>query len=163
MQASLSFPEMSFLSTIASAFGPERTELEKKLDQALSKEKWGAPTSLLREIAAATYDNLDFPVIMRETFKGLDHAGKNNVQIFKALTLLETLLRFGSERVVDAARDGLFRVRTLTDFSYFEGSVDKGAGVREKAKALVELLNDNKAIRAEREKARNLKDKFVGE
>jgi hypothetical protein len=34
--------------------------------------------------------------------------------------------------------------------------------VREKSKALVELLNDNARVRAEREKARNLKDKFVG-
>jgi hypothetical protein len=31
-----------------------KTELEKKLDEALSKANWGAPTSSLREIAAAT-------------------------------------------------------------------------------------------------------------
>jgi hypothetical protein len=40
---------MSFLSAVTSLIGGERTELEKKLDTALSKEKWGAPTSLLRE------------------------------------------------------------------------------------------------------------------
>lgn len=34
--------------------------------------------------------------------------------------------------------------------------------VREKAKTLLELLSSNDAIRQEREKARNLRDKFVG-
>ena len=43
-------------SGVASFFGPERTEMEKKLDQALSKENWGVPSSLLKEIAAATSD-----------------------------------------------------------------------------------------------------------
>jgi hypothetical protein len=33
-----------------------RTELEKKLDEALSKANWGASTTLLREIAQATFD-----------------------------------------------------------------------------------------------------------
>ena len=44
------------LSGVASLFGPERTEMEKKLDQALSKENWGVPSSHLKEIAAATAD-----------------------------------------------------------------------------------------------------------
>lgn len=34
--------------------------------------------------------------------------------------------------------------------------------VRERAKQLVELLGDNERIREEREKARRLRDKFVG-
>lgn len=34
--------------------------------------------------------------------------------------------------------------------------------VREKAKALIELLGDNERIRDERDKARRLRDKFVG-
>lgn len=99
---------------------------------------------------------------MRETWSSLNHAGKNWKQIFKGLVLLEYLIRFGHERVVDNARDHLFRVRTLLDFAHFDGGSDKGAGIREKAKALVEMLNDNARVRAEREKARALKDKYVG-
>ena len=34
--------------------------------------------------------------------------------------------------------------------------------VREKAKQIIELLNDNERIRDEREKARRLRDKYVG-
>jgi epsin len=142
----------------------------------------------LREIAAATFDPLDYPVVMREVWESLNHAGKNWRQIFKVsstllsgtsshtpsdrdasrlthcqgLTLLDTLVKHGSERVVDDARDHLFRIRTLTDFTHHQDGGDKGAGVREKAKALVELLNDNLRIREEREQARRLRDKYVG-
>ena len=42
--------------------------------------------------------------------------------------MLEALLKNGHERVVDDARDHLFRIRTLTDFSYHEGGIDKGNG-----------------------------------
>lgn len=73
-------------SAVSSFLGPERTELEKKLDTALSKENWGAPTSLLREIAEATRDRTDFAVIMKETWASLDHAGKNWRQIYKVRT-----------------------------------------------------------------------------
>lgn len=39
------------------------------------------------------------------------------------------------------------------DFSYSEDGKDKGAAVREKAKAILDLLNDNDGIRSERDKA----------
>lgn len=71
---------------------------------------------------------------MREVWESLNHAGKNWRQIFKGLTLLDVLIKHGSERVVDDARDHLFRIRTLTDFTHHEDGSDKGTGVREKAK-----------------------------
>jgi hypothetical protein len=43
-----------FLSSVSTFLAGDKTEIEKKLDQALSKENWGAPTTLLREIAVAT-------------------------------------------------------------------------------------------------------------
>lgn len=80
----------------------------------------------------------------------------------KTLTLIEFLIKNGSERVIEATRDRLHKIRSLQDFNYYEGTVDKGSGVREKAKQIVELLGNNEYIRAEREKARVLKNKFVG-
>lgn len=70
----------------------------------------------------------EYAVIMREVWGSLNHAGKNWRQVFKGLVLLEYLIKLGSERVVDAARDQVFRVRTLTDFSHYEGGTDKGSG-----------------------------------
>jgi epsin len=50
----------------------------------------------------------------------------------------------------------------LADFNYFEGSLDRGSGIREKAKMLMELVGENGRVREEREKARRLREKFVG-
>ncbi len=46
----------------------------------------------------------------------------------QALTLLDHLVKNGSERVVDDLRERLHKVRTLADFNYYEGSVDRGSG-----------------------------------
>lgn len=46
----------------------------------------------------------------------------------QGLTLLDALLKYGSDRVVDEARDHIFRIRGLTDFSYMTEGSDKGAG-----------------------------------
>ena len=80
----------------------------------------------------------------------------------QALTLIEFLIKNGSERIIEAARDKLYKIRTLQEFNFYEGTQDKGSGVREMAKKVVELLNSNDQIRVEREKARNLRNKFVG-
>merc|ERR1711971_1228911 len=53
-------------------------------------------------------------------------------------------------------------LRSLYNFNYYEGTVDRGVGVREKSKQLVELLSDDERIREERGKARQLREKFGG-
>jgi epsin len=82
--------------------------------------------------------------------------------IFKGLTLLEHLLKNGSERCVDDARNHSHLLRNLDRFNYYEGTVDRGVGVREKSKQVVEILQDDERIREERQKARHLREKFSG-
>lgn len=82
--------------------------------------------------------------------------------IFKGLTLLEHLLKNGSERCVDDARNHSHLLRNLDRFNYYEGTVDRGLGVREKSKQVVEILQDDERIREERQKARQLREKFSG-
>ena len=58
---------MSFLKQLTSVVGEiadsvdaalsNRTPLEEKLDEALSKKNYGVPSSLLREIAQETFDS----------------------------------------------------------------------------------------------------------
>lgn len=52
--------------------------------------------------------------------------------------------------------------RRLQDYNFFEGTVDKGSGVREKSKQLIDLLASNETIRQEREKSKKLRNKFTG-
>lgn len=47
----------------------------------------------------------------------------------QGLTLLDHLVKLGAERVVDDAREHLFRIQVLQDFTYQdEEGVDRGQG-----------------------------------
>lgn len=139
-----------------------RNETERRVFEALSSKNWGASTTLMNDIASDTTDYEKFSIVMKTIWSTLDVSGKSWKQIFKALTLVEFLVKNGAERVIEEARDHTHVIRPLQDFNYYEGNVDKGSGVREKAKQLLELLSSNESIRTERDKAKRLKDKFIG-
>lgn len=92
----------------------------------------------------------------------IKHTFMNTLSSIQALTLIEFLLKNGSERVIEACRDKIYKIRSLENFNFYEGTLDRGSGVREKSKQIVELLGSNEMIRTEREKASSLRDKFVG-
>lgn len=84
-------------------------------------------------------------------------------QIYKALQLLEFLIKHGSERVIDDARSHLTLLKMLRQFHYIDqNGKDQGINVRNRAKELAELLGDVDRIRAERKKARGNKQKYTG-
>lgn len=72
------------------------------------------------------------------------------------------MIKNGNERVVEECRDHLHSIRPLQDYNFYEGTVDKGTGVRDLSKQVVELLGSNEMIRTEREKAKQLRHKFTG-
>jgi hypothetical protein len=80
----------------------------------------------------------------------------------QTLTFIDFMIKNGAERFIEHARDRLHKIRALQDYNFYEDSVDKGSGVREKSKQIIELLGNNEHIRSEREKARALRNKFVG-
>jgi epsin len=83
-------------------------------------------------------------------------------QIYKALQLLEYLIKHGSERVIDDARSHITLLKMLRQFHYIDqNGKDQGVNVRHRAKELAELLSDVERIRAERKKARANKGKFT--
>ncbi|EQC26979.1 hypothetical protein SDRG_15194 [Saprolegnia diclina VS20] len=138
------------------------SETERKIEEALSNKNWGASSTLLNELAQLTYEYESYNLIMKKVWEGMDVEARQWRTVFKALTLLDHLIKNGTERVVENARDHMFKLRTLSDFNYYDGSADKGAGVREKVKQVLEMLNDNDRIRDEREKAKRLRDKYTG-
>lgn len=84
-------------------------------------------------------------------------------QIYKALQLLEFLIKNGSERVVDDARSHLTLLKMLRQFHFIDqNGRDQGVNVRNRAKELAELLSDVDRIRAERKKARATRNKYSG-
>lgn len=84
-------------------------------------------------------------------------------QIYKALQLLEFLIKHGSERVIDDARSHLTLLKMLRQFHFIDANgKDQGLNVRNRAKELAELLSDVERIRQERKKARSNKAKYTG-
>ena len=84
-------------------------------------------------------------------------------QIYKALQLMEFLIKNGSERVIDDARSHISLIKMLRQFHYIDhNGKDQGINVRNRSKELSELLSDVDKIRAERKKARATKNKYSG-
>lgn len=87
----------------------------------------------------------------------------NYRRIYKSLVLLNYLLRNGSERVVTSAREHVYDLRTLENFTYIdELGKDQGVNIRHRAKQTIEFLQDDNRLREERKKAKKNKDKYVG-
>ena len=103
-----------------------KTETEKKLAEVMSNANWGASSTELREIAVLTNDYQEYSVVMREIWATMGQPPRNWRQIFKALTLMEYLVKNGAERCVQEARDRIHVVRTLTGFSFYVEGGEKG-------------------------------------
>jgi epsin len=117
----------------------------------------------MHEVARDTFDIERFHVITRLMWDSMENQRPAAWKVvFKGLTLLEHLIKNGQERCVDDARNHGHVLRTLGQFNYYEGTIDRGLGVREKSKIIVEILGDDERIREERQKAKKLREKFGG-
>ncbi|XP_047212944.1 epsin-3-like isoform X2 [Girardinichthys multiradiatus] len=136
------------------------TESEIKVREATSNDPWGPSTSLMSEIADLTYNVVAFTEVMGMILKRLNDHGKNWRHVYKALMLLDYLVKMGSERVAKSCRDNIFTIQTLKDFQYVDrDGHDHGIHVREKAKQLVALLKDDTKLKSERSQAQKTKSR----
>ncbi|KAL4080776.1 hypothetical protein J3A83DRAFT_65434 [Scleroderma citrinum] len=140
------------------------SEMESKVREATNDEPWGASSSLMQEIAQGTFNFQHFNEIMPCIYaRFMEKEARQWRQIYKALQLLEYLVKHGSERVVDDARSHLSTIKMLRNFHYIdEKGKDEGLNVRNRARELVELLSDVEAIRVERRKAKTNRHKYTG-
>nr|XP_034188684.1 epsin-2 isoform X6 [Osmia lignaria] len=134
---------------------------QKAVRKATSNDPWGPSSTLMAEIADLTYNVVAFTEIMQMLWKRLNDHGKNWRHVYKALILLEYLIKTGTEKVAQQCKENIFAIQTLKDFQYMEGSKDQGVYVREKAKQLVALLKDDERLRNERARALKAKERFA--
>ncbi|KAM8878329.1 epsin-3 isoform 1-T2 [Spinachia spinachia] len=139
------------------------SEAEIKVREATSNDPWGPSSSLMSEIADLTFNVVAFAEVMGMVWKRLNDSGKNWRHVYKALTLLDYLLKTGSERVAQQCRENAFTIQTLRDFQHVDrDGRDQGANVREKARQLVCLLRDEERLRQERSQALKTKERMAG-
>ncbi|KAG0169709.1 Epsin-3, clathrin recruitment and traffic between the Golgi and endosome [Apophysomyces sp. BC1034] len=138
--------------------------MEAKVHEATNNEAWGASSTLMQEIAQGTYNYQYFNEIMPTVYKRFtEKEAKQWRQIYKALVLLEYLVKNGSERVVDDARSHISMIKIMRNFHYIdEKGKDQGINIRNRAKELAELLSNTDLIKSERKKARVNRNKYTG-
>lgn len=132
-----------------------------KVREATSNDPWGPSATIMAEIADLTYNVVAFSEIMQMIWKRLNDHGKNWRHVYKALILLEYLIKTGTEKVAQQCKENIYAIQTLKEFQYFEEGKDQGLHVREKAKTLVSLLKDEERLKNERTKALKAKERFA--
>ncbi|EAQ93066.1 hypothetical protein CHGG_01301 [Chaetomium globosum CBS 148.51] len=139
------------------------TEMEAKVREATNNEPWGASSTQMQEIADGTFNYQTLNEIMPMIYRRFtEKSAEEWRQIYKALQLLEYLIKHGSERVIDDARSHITLLKMLRQFHFIDqNGKDQGVNVRHRAKELAELLGDVERIRSERKKARTNKGKFT--
>ncbi|XP_049950359.1 epsin-2 isoform X1 [Schistocerca serialis cubense] len=137
------------------------SDAQVKVREATSNDPWGPSSTLMSEIADLTYNVVAFTEIMQMIWKRLNDHGRNWRHVYKALVLLEYLIKTGTEKVAQQCKENIFAIQTLKDFQYFEDNKDQGMSVRGKAKQLVELLKDDERLRNERARALKAKERFA--
>ncbi|KNE63624.1 hypothetical protein AMAG_08727 [Allomyces macrogynus ATCC 38327] len=139
------------------------TELEQKVREATSNDAWGASTSLMNEIAQGTYDYQGFNEIMPAVYRRFSQDGHTWRNIYKALTLIEFLIKNGSDRCVDYIRTHTYEIKACLRFHHVdEKGKDQGINIRHRAKLIIDLLQNHDLIKAERQKAQENRNKYGG-
>ncbi|RWS12506.1 epsin-like protein, partial [Dinothrombium tinctorium] len=140
------------------------TEIEAKVREATNDEAWGPTGALMQEIAGHTFTYENFPEVMGMLWKRMLQDNKKNWRrTYKSLILLNYLVRNGSERVVTSAREHIYDLRSLENYTFIdEHGKDVGLNVRHCAKKLIEFIQDDDKLREERKKAKKNKDKYIG-
>ncbi|XP_022910356.2 epsin-2 [Onthophagus taurus] len=137
------------------------SDAQRKVREATSNDPWGPSSTIMAEIADLTYNVVAYTEIMQMIWKRLNDHGKNWRHVYKALVLLEYLIKTGTEKVAQQCKENIFAIKTLKDFQYLEEGKDQGQNVREKAKQLANLLQDDEKLKNERARALKAKERFA--
>ncbi|NXI55053.1 EPN3 protein, partial [Chloroceryle aenea] len=138
------------------------SEAEINAREATSNDPWGPPSSLMSEIADLTFNTVAFAEVMGMIWRRLNDSGKNWRHVYKALTLLDYLIKTGSEKVTHQCRENLYTIQTLKDFQYVDrDGKDQGINIREKVKQVMALLKDEERLKQERAHALQTKERMA--
>lgn len=135
------------------------SEAEVKVREATSNDPWGPSSTQMADISDLTYNCVACNEIMTMLWKRLKD-DRNWRHILKSLTLLEYLLKTGDERVLLKMKDNIYIVKALTEYRFLEkDGKDQGVNVREKAKVVLVLMEDDDKLKEERDFAFKTREK----
>ncbi|GAU94867.1 hypothetical protein RvY_06573-2 [Ramazzottius varieornatus] len=120
-----------------------------------TNEQWGPAASEMAQLAEMSYTKS--PVIVADLF--LRTTDTHWRVVYKSLLVIDYLLKNGSETVVMACMTQLSQLMDLQHAKYVDNGVEKGQGIRERARKIVVLLTDTPALKAERAKAKRIMER----
>lgn len=140
------------------------TEMESKVREATNDEAWGPTGQLMQELAQATFSYECFPEVMAMLWRRMLIDSQSNWRrTYKSLVVLNYLIKNGAERVVTSAREHIYDLKSLENYTYVdELGKDCGINVRLRVKQLIEFIQDDDILREERKKAKKNRDKYIG-
>ena len=103
-----------------------KSELEKKIAEATVNEMGYASISLLNEIASKSDDAEGAKIIAKYCIKVLGSKPKYWKKILRSLSLIEHVLKTGSQNFVDEIKEERDKLKELYEFKYEEDDKDKG-------------------------------------
>jgi epsin len=137
--------------------------LEVLVEEATNTETWGPHGSMMAEIAEACFDPEGYRQVLGVLARRLQEGGERWRCAYKALLLLEHLVKHGPPKAaadVAASRSVLER---LQKFEYKDANGrDHGANVRHRAAEIAALVAAPQRVAEEREKAAANKAKYTG-
>ena len=84
-------------------------------------------------------------------------------RVYKSLLVLDHLIKNGSERVVNSAKDHMYDLRSLQHYQCIDNKgKDQGLNIRHRAKEIITMLSDDDNIREARLTAKKNAQKFSG-
>mmetsp|Transcript_129338 Transcript_129338/g.241949 ORF Transcript_129338/g.241949 Transcript_129338/m.241949 type:complete len:526 (+) Transcript_129338:75-1652(+) len=143
-------------------FRRSKNELEQQLKEALSKENWMAPNSLLQEIALTTEEAEDRALILRHVWAILESGASYWRRTLKALALIEVLLKRGTVKMIQEIQKDSWKIARYREHRVKEQGREVGEGIREKAKTIGDMLENPEELNRERNKNYELYSKMSG-
>ncbi len=108
------------------------TEMEALVREATNNDPWGSSSTLMQQIANGTFDKTQSSEVMAMVYRRFTEKSVQEWrQIYKALQLLEFLVKHGHERVVNDARAHIRLLEMMGKFHYIdENGKYQGINVR---------------------------------
>ena len=100
---------------------------------------------------------------MKHLWEKLQCKPKEWRRISKSIHVMDYLVKNGAPRVVQDVKDDIYKIRQFQDFVFKESNgVEQGVELRDKAKGLIDLVNEPGKLQYEREFAKQTREKFMG-
>jgi len=139
------------------------TSTERKTRAATRNQAWGPVGQELNELAALSYHPTECNTIFKVLELRLDYPPDKWRNVYKSLSVIEFIVKRGSEDAVRKSKGFIQRLEYLESFAYITpDSRDVGGNIRHRARAIRALLQDEKRLKEGRHNAAKQQSRMAG-